>query len=211
MKGLLLKDLYQLRRYTKIYLLYVLLFGGLTIFTGEPGLFGAMAGVLMFTLPLSAFNSDEHYGWHKLALSMPLSRNQVVLSKYCVTGLCMAGTLIIQLAVTLLCSLWGGMDLVNLLVAGVASCLVIALMMLILLPFILKMGVEKGRILMMLLFGGTFAAVMLISGLLKNNKVLASIANISGGMLMGIAVLVMVVVAFVSYKVSCAIFAKKEF
>lgn len=211
MKGLLLKDLYQLRRYAKLYILYAVVFGGITIVTGEPSFFGAMAAVLIFSLPLSAFNSDEHYGWHKQALAMPLSRNTIVQSKYLLTGICLAGSLVLQLVISLICSLTKPRDIISLTIGGLTSTLMIGLLMAVLLPFILKLGVEKGRILMMVLFGGIFVVIMAGSALALRFNEQGSMSDVSGWLMVGGMAAALVVVWVISYICSCKIFAKKEF
>ena len=82
MKGLLIKDFINLKQQMKFvassYLLYLtlaLIFKNSSMFIGS---------FLIYTviLPLTTFHYDASTGWNRYALTMPVSRNDLVLSKY---------------------------------------------------------------------------------------------------------------------------------
>ena len=82
MKGLLLKDLYVLKDSLKVYLIIFLLYGYMGIVEGEIGLMYAMVFITSVVLPITSVSYDERCGWDRLANTMPVSRKQIVYSKY---------------------------------------------------------------------------------------------------------------------------------
>ncbi|MEG0752578.1 MAG: ABC-2 transporter permease [Angelakisella sp.] len=216
MKGLLLKEYYVMKRYNKIYLLYILIFGGTAVFTGNIGFFGSMSVVFMSTIPLSSFSHDDFAHWDRMVAASPVSRNAVVQSKYLIALIMFAVATLLSGGVLLLGKLMRP-ELVNLSQDGLGvltAALVMGMMMMVILPFIFKLGAEKGRIAMMLIFGGIFALILLMGALLENSGISG---NASDAVKLSITMVVLVVlplvlavVSFVSYKISCGIYAKKE-
>lgn len=155
MKGLLYKDLYVLLRQYKYFLLMAVIF---SLFTA-----GVFTLVLSVTLLMSVMALDEQSGWIRLSAALPLSRWQLVLSKYllgfilalCATALGILGEWIMA---SIRGDAFGAQE-----IAGIAAVLSISLCLeAISLPPMFKFGVEKGRMwimLVMLLSMGGFAAL----------------------------------------------------
>ena len=82
MKGLLLKDFYTMARYGRT-MLALIGFYVMLAFLGQPASFvGAMLVFLCAMLVISSFSYDEYGKWNKYCLSLPVSRRQIVGSKY---------------------------------------------------------------------------------------------------------------------------------
>lgn len=218
MKGLLLKEWYMVQRYRNTYLLYMLIFGGAGIFTGNTGMYSIMAVVFMTSIPLSSFSVDETCKWDKMAITTPLSRHQIVASKY----LMMLGCILFSVLCAAVAVGIGAIvrpentDFMAGITSVSAGLGVMAIMMMVLLPILFKVGAEKGRIMMMLVFGGSFMAIlvgsMLLSRLAKASGYVSQ--AVTSSVIFGSLVVMPLVVLlglFVSYKVSCAVYAKREF
>lgn len=148
MRGLIIKDLINLKRQSMIMAVLVVFYIVLALTMENNSMLGGVLAVMSAILPITAMSYDERAHWDKYALSMPVSRNDVVISKYILGLLLSAASFIITLVFNMITH--GDTPLDNLLTSLALS--VIALLFLsLLLPILFKFGVEKGRLLMMLL------------------------------------------------------------
>lgn len=217
MKGLMLKELYVIKRYRNTFLLYILIFGGAAIITGSVGMYTAMSVVFMTSIPLSSFSNDEICKWDKMAIAAPLSRRQLVASKYLLILVCTLFSILSAAAIFGIGMLIHP-EMIDFSenIAGMSVGIgLMAVMMMVLLPILFKVGAEKGRMMMMLIFGGTFMVILLGAMLLDRIGIIGYASDaVKGSIIFGSVVvmpLVVLLAAFVSYKVSCAVYAKREF
>ncbi|MEA4965112.1 MAG: ABC-2 transporter permease [Oscillospiraceae bacterium] len=168
MKGLLLKDLYTLTKQLKLFLL--LLFASAFL----PGMstFGTVYAAL---LPMTALAYDERSKWDRLAAMMPYSARQLVLSKYVLGYLLVGGSALLSLAARPLAGLFlkSSPAYATLPMGVLLALLALALT----LPPVFRLGVEKGRLVCIVLvmacaFGGIRAENSL-SGLLTQERIIA--------------------------------------
>ncbi len=82
MKGLILKDLLNLRKQARIILLFVGFYFVLGVINQSGDSFGGVVALLFAMLAVTAMAYDERAGWDKYALTMPVSRRDLVVSKY---------------------------------------------------------------------------------------------------------------------------------
>ncbi len=90
MKGLLMKDFFVIAKQMKLYLLLIpvmAIMGGASL--------ASIAILLGAVLPMTAIAYDEQAKWNELAVMMPYSKKSIVLSKYVLGYLCMAGTAVL--------------------------------------------------------------------------------------------------------------------
>jgi ABC-2 type transport system permease protein len=159
MKGLLLKDLLNLRKQARIILLFVGFYFVLGVINQNGDSFGGVVALLFAMLTVTALAYDERAGWDKYALTMPVSRRELVLSKYLLGVLLSGVAFLLNLIFQLVFVSAGLVDglLISLALFGV-GLFFLAMM----LPINFKWGVEKGRILMMIvLFGPTILITLL--------------------------------------------------
>ncbi len=153
MKALLLKDIISLSRYMRYVLVLLLILCLLPGFNGS-----SFAVMFAAMLPLTALAYDERTKWDKLAAMMPYSPRQLVLSKYVLGYLLMAGALLLSLVVGGIVGLVTGKPLS---LDGLASTVVIAAfglaMMAVTIPLCIRFGVEQGRIILMIVLGAFIA------------------------------------------------------
>lgn len=211
MKGLVKYDLMQLAGASKksFYLLYFVglaavgvMLGGGTIFSYMAVMIGCMTGV-------SFFSYESWYHWDSYCAVMPLSNRQIVVSRYIslliVTGCgVLWGIVIGVLALTA-----GKMDLTwtQWLLSMVQTVLAALLYMEIEIPVMYRFGVERGRIVNILLFIILFAG---ISALAELNEMPATVASVVQ-LVFGVVWVVILLCFPVSIAVSMRIRAKKEY
>ena len=147
MKGLLLKDLYMAAKYCRSFLLVIVVFLSISLL-GEGNLFfGFYPCLLCGMIPASLLSYDERSKWNVYSGTLPYTRAQLVSGKY-VFGLCIEAIIFVLSGVT---------QAVRMNLAGTftlevwTSTMGILLAMTLLtpaisLPFMFKLGVEKGRI-----------------------------------------------------------------
>ena len=211
MKGLVKYDLMQLAGTSKksFYLLYFVglaavgvMLGGGTICSYMAVMIGCMTGV-------SFFSYESWYHWDSYCAVMPLSNRQIVVSRYIslliVTGCgVLWGIVIGVLALTA-----GKMDLTwtQWLLSMVQTVLAALLYMEIEIPVMYRFGVERGRIVNILLFIILFAG---ISALAEINKMPAAVTSVVQ-LVFGVVWVVILLCFPVSIAVSMRIRAKKEY
>ena len=145
MKALLLKDFLTLSRYLRMALLFVVIFACI-----PGGSMAAYALVFAAMIPITALAYDEQSKWPRLAAMMPYSPRQLVMSKYVLGYIMLGGAILLSVVSTVVTTLVRGdvldpASLSMLLILACAASLILAVIM----PLILRFGVEKGRLVML--------------------------------------------------------------
>lgn len=159
MKGLIIKDLVNLKAQARVMLLLVVFQFVVALSIDNTAILGGIIAILAVMLPITAMAYDEKASWDRYALSMPLTRKDLVLSKYYLgTGFAIVAfvfnfVLNVILGFVALDEIW------ILCTALLGASL---LFMSLVLPVMFKYGVEKGRIVMMILIFSPTAFIMLI-------------------------------------------------
>lgn len=152
MKGLLLKDLYTMRSYLRTLAVMFVFYIVLGFVSRTSSFFAAFVGVLCIVMTVTSYAYDQTCGWNLYGASLPVSRREIVRSKYLLALLLSAAGILVTILAHLLFVLGGrGGSLAdilpNALGAGVSGFLIV----IILLPVLYRFGVEKGRVVMMIL------------------------------------------------------------
>ncbi|HJK21231.1 MAG TPA: ABC-2 transporter permease [Methanocorpusculum sp.] len=215
MNGLLYKDLLNLTPTLKYLVFMALIFCVVFIPLGNELpvyiiliMFGAL-------LPTTAISFDTAARWDKYAVSLPVTRREIVAARYqlMVGGICVAGVISLIIAVAMMILMPGeGIFLpyfspLMLMVLFVACGLLLGS---IALPLTLKFGVEKMRYIIMVIaltpvvviFGMSFFADL--SGITPTDPVLMPV-------IIGVLFAVTALFVYVSFWLSVRIYAKKEF
>ena len=82
MKGLLMKDLLNLKQTIRVWALLLALFIVIGFAQQSPVYISSMLTVMVLLLPVNALAYDENCKWDAYALTMPVSRRDLALSKY---------------------------------------------------------------------------------------------------------------------------------
>ena len=146
MKGLILKDLYMMRKYNMSFLLIFAVFMVVSFFGGENSFFTVYPVLLAGILPVNLIAYDEKSKWMSYAVVFPYSRRQIVTVKYIITAVVYAVILLFTFAVQWLkAAVYGGDISDNVSIISVLAPVGI-MPSAVMLPLIFKLGVEKGRI-----------------------------------------------------------------
>ena len=168
MKGLLLKDLYMMKKYCKSYLLLIVIFVAVSFASSENLFFVFYPCLLCGMIPVNLLAYDERSKWLQYSETMPYTKGQIVSGKY-VIGL---GTQVSVLLVTGIAQAIR-MSMNDAFVLGEYLVLMMLLLILsllassITLPFMFKLGVEKGRMAYYIMIGIVCAGSIILSNLLS--------------------------------------------
>ncbi len=213
MKGLLVKELYTLNPYRKSFLFMIVLVVGMSVFTDIGNTYVSVMLMMFFmVISMNLFAVDENAAWDRCALTLPVTRLQIVATRY----LFVLGSLACLFAFSFLLS-WG----VNLikpqgggwagqaLAASGAMSLCALFAFSVIGPLCYKFGAEKSRILMIVVFllpyaATVFALPTLIPFLQSLSQALISLL-VAGG------VALVLVLYLLSAFISTRIYAKKEY
>lgn len=206
MKGLILKDLFNLKTQFRFYLFFILIFA-LMSFTGmDMNTLGGVIALVCAMLPITALGLDEKNNWDKYALTLPVVRKDLVLSKYTLGLICTVAGSIVSF---MLMGIRNGFSQTTLYIALVFFAISLFYLSL-LLPLMFKLGVEKGRITMMLV---AFLPAIVISFLASRFSGVFSNEQFTSMLpfLPIIAVGLILICLFVSIAISMRIYKRKEF
>ena len=208
-KGLIYKDLFLLKEAFPIVAIAVL-FLLFTIILGFSGGFLALCIMLMvFAVKVveSTLIYDETDGWDSFVLTAPVSRKEIVRSKYLLQILFLAGAFLVSAVILMLISLipmFSGEEwLFLMLVVGFCYALVYGAVVI---PIYLKFGQHTSRYV-------AFAVLVVVAGLYGATFGITMFLEFAASTItLLIGVLVLSLAAYgVSYLVSRKIYAKREF
>ncbi len=207
MRGLLLKDLLNLRASARP-MLFVLVF--YIIFAAATKNFGFVTGMSPFIcvmLLFTTFSLDEYNKWDRFILSGPVSRSTLVGSKYLFALLLiLAGGIIAFLTLMGFAAFsLGTADFSENVLAILAVMVLAVLLCSAILPLLFKFGVEKGRLLLLLVFAVPSGAIYLLH---EAGVTLPSESQLLGWLTGAVFVIFALFVG--SYFLSCKIYEKKD-
>ncbi|PBI17623.1 ABC transporter permease [Clostridioides difficile] len=211
MKGLILKDLLNLKGNVKFILLFIIMFGFMSsLGDGNINNFIGVIIVLCTTMIVSTFSYDDLNKWDSYVLTMPINRNDIVLSKY----LTMLIFSFIGVFVSLIVSVTIGYFkntlilnetlLINALILSISVCFGSLI-----LPLIYKFGTERARLLMILCFLVPTLALLVFKSILENISSPISIEIILNTLVYSLP-FVAILLFVISYFISSKIYSKKE-
>lgn len=141
MKGLLLKDWYMMRKYCRYYLFLGIVFFAFSI--AEDNMFFATYPCLLCgMIPVNLLSYDERSRWMQYSGTLPYTRAQIVSGKYLIGLFAQTAMLTLMgIAQGIRGSFHGDDFLVIMLLLLIASTVTSSIT----LPFVFRLGVEKGR------------------------------------------------------------------
>lgn len=214
MIGLVYKDCMTLKKQLTTLLMFLLAYGALTVAgVFDVSILGALVTVMGMTIPMSSVALDDAARWDRYAVATPAGRRGVVAGKYVFTALVIVVSSIFAVLLMVGLSLAGlsKQTLTENLVVALSCAAVTLLLNAVILPFLLKYGAEKARVISMTVFVVIFGGALLLENLWDNGMVLP---EIPAGLVQALPVLFcsLAVDAFVvSYFISLGIYNRKEF
>ncbi|MEL7662275.1 ABC-2 transporter permease [Acetobacterium wieringae] len=206
MKGLILKDLLNLKSTFKMLSVMMVFFAVVFLPQGNGFIFGMI--ILMFAMMVvTTISYDDLAKWDAYALTMPVTRAEMVLSKYLVMVILNTLGAVLSLTVGFVGSIIMGksFDLEILAIVGVIY-LVALIFGSVIIPLIYKFGTEKARLMLFLCALIPTALILLLE---QFNVPLPTTGNpwIYLFLLIGLSVAGVIL----SYLISLKIYTKKEF
>ncbi len=210
MKGLLLKDYYEIRNQFGIIIPLIAVYAVVTSFIGDDFIFSGsyvlvgMVTMLLAMLPTSSFAFDEWSGWDQYGLTMNITRKQIVDAKYVLIFIT-AG--VIFLADLLIFVLYGEEFGFASVVAFVFAGLTLPING-IMTPAIFKWGSEKGRMILM----GMVLIPILLAPLIPKDLNLTTWTPTTGQLfaIFGGIMFLFFGVIIISYFISLHVFKKRD-
>lgn len=206
MFGLILKDIYELRKQGKVmlllltfYIVYGMMSHSLTMLT-------YMTFLICTMLSIISMSYDEQCKWDKYALSMPILRKTIVYSKYLLGLLLEFGGVLFIILITLLFVQYTNGNLQDAFNDIALASEVAVLFLSLMLPIVFKFGVEKGRLVMFTVFIIPTIAAFLLSKLniqTPDEQTLKTLTNLSP--------VAVIIILLLSVLISVTIYEKKDF
>ncbi len=202
MKGLLLKDYYTLLKQLKLYLVFIVVLSLIP----EMNL-SRIASIYAAMLPITAIAFDERCKWDQLAIMMPYSKRDLVLSKYLIGYIGIAACCLLSFGIQAVINLASSQPFTLETVLIIVIISFVALILLAInLPFMFWLGVERGRLVFMVLIAVTVFVGMMSADSAKS--VLAT-STVSPGLLLAVSAAVAVLFNLASVVASNQLYQRK--
>lgn len=210
MLGFIKKDLLVMKNNLKYFLLMILVFA---FFSRESNIIYFIPIFISIMIFITTFSYDDYNKWNTYAITLPLSREKIVLAKYLTSLFLMVGTVLITFLLSFVIGTVNhSFDFDEVFPMLFGGLFALVLLQSFMYPLIYQFGTEKGRI---GLFVGVFAVSGLVGYLVNHVKIdttaftgFIQFFNQYGILLLSI---VMVILFVGSYFVSKRIYLKKEF
>ena len=207
MKGLLLKDWYMMKKYCKSYIIIAAAFTALSLASKGNMFFVFYPCLLCGMIPVNLLGYDERSRWMQYSGTMPYTKAQLVSAKYLIGLLSQIAMLVVM----------GTAQGIKTIVSGNFAWndfIVLMLMMLIMttltssisLPFIFKLGVEKGRTAYYVMIGFVCGASVLASSILRGQLV----SEIQPNLILALVAVAGIGIYILSWYLSIVFFKKRE-
>lgn len=203
MRGLLIKDILNLKKQWYIYLFLIILFSFTSYTNGNDQLFWFVIILLGIMNPITSISFDEKAKWDKFSLTLPIKRSDLILSKYIFSYITLLLSVILYFVY--LIAFGKNIDKEILYSIGIIIGISIIIQSFVL-PCIFKFGSEKGRL---ILLAGCVIPYLIVFIQKKYNFKAPSQELLS--ILPYILVVAVFVVALSSILISIKIYDKKEF
>ena len=207
MKGLLLKDWYMMKKYCRSYLFIGAVFIAVSLFSNDNLFFIFYPCLLCGMIPVNLLAYDERSRWMQYSGTMPYTKTQIVSAKYLI-GLLTQVTMILITGIAQGLKMSAGGNFVF------GDLAVIMLLLLIMatftsslsLPFIFKLGVEKGRTAYYIMIGFVCGASVLASNFLRGQLV----TEIHPNLILALLAILSIGVYILSWYLSVVFLKKRE-
>ncbi len=200
MKGMLLKDILNIRGQIAYYAVIIAVFFAVAAVTGNLYFYAGISCFCGVAVPLSAVAYDEKDNWERFALAAGVTRGRLALSRYLLGLASFFPVWGLSFLLFVLPSFRTAENLLAVLTFGGMGLLVMSVV----LPLVFKMGTEKARAVYIVVI----LAVMLCSA------GLASFFGLAEGAVPVVAAVLLaagIVSVPISFAVSCSVYRKKDF
>lgn len=217
MKGLLVKDFKLLKMQKNFFIIIVAIAIGMTVLYED---IAFMIGFLTFVISLftlSTISYDEFDNGYAFLFTLPVSRTGYTVEKYCFSLLLGGSAWIVSALLAVIASLLKeATPLSDTMMIALMIVPVMLVIQAVMIPFQLKFGREKGRIVITAAIGLLFIiGIAVVKGAeilgIDMLNVINNLPTVNMGMLIAAATAAASAVWLVSMKISISIMNKKEF
>ena len=207
MKGLLLKDWYMMKKYCRAYLLIAVVFIAVSLFSNDNMFFVFYPCLLCGMIPVNLLGYDERSRWMQYSGTLPYTKTQIVSGKYLI-GLLSQITILVATGVAQAAKMLiaHNFELGDFAVLMLLMLIVSTLTSSICLPFVFKLGVEKGRTAYYVMIGFVCGASILASSILRGQLV----SEIQPNLILALVAVAGICVYILSWYLSIVFFKKRE-
>jgi len=168
MKGLLIKDLYMIGKYLRIFLIMIAIFAASSLINEDSNIFMLYCMIFLAVLGVSLTSYDERFHWDSYCDTMPISRALVVTERYLMT----LAAILLMLPVICLIHRFQSVPLFGSLTLTLTAALIMGLgCPSILYPVVFALGTEKGRIVYYALILGSMIFAGALTALVSEGAV----------------------------------------
>lgn len=210
MRGLFIKDFKMVIKSCKLYLIMILLFFAISMISKNSSFVYLYSAIFSGMIPYILIGMDERTAFSKYMQTLPVSRKQIVAEKYLFGIMITGALLIVIMAFEFVRGILNNDFSLSEILSVISSTLFIScLFPSISLPVIFKLGIEKGKILLMCI-GGLIGG---LSAFLVNAPIMIGSIDFfqSTVMLPLLLLAVSAVMYFVSFILSVSAYEKREF
>ena len=211
MKGLLIKEIYQLKNSIKTQGMSLVLFAFLGVMMKSTVYVGMMVTVLITNMILLTMGYDESCSWKRYAMTMPIRRRDLVTVKYLLLyglGVCsVLFTMIVGVPIYLIAQV----SLVETFITAVCCALVALCSMSVNIMLCTKFGVEKARLMTVLSYLLPFGMVWGLFALVDRGVLdLSHVSNATWGGILAAAVAMILMLSILLWHISCRIIENQD-
>jgi hypothetical protein len=210
LKGLIIKDILNLKKSIVVTLIAIFIYGVFSYSTGDMSMIIGMTALIMTSMSISSIAYDDMAKWDSYALAMPITRRNIVLSKYALSLILSTIAIILSASLAILITYLRG-DLINMeniqeiILTAYIVFLISMVFISINLPMIFKFGVENARILML----GSFIIPLGIGYLLTKMGIqLPTIEELK--MVLYISPIILILILTLSISITYGIYRNKD-
>ena len=207
MKGLLLKDVYMMAKYCRSYLLIAVVFIAVSFFGSENMFFIFYPCLLCGMISVNLLGYDERSRWLQYSETMPYTRAQIVSGKY-IIGLAaqLVMLVITAIAQAIRMKMNDGFLANDYFVMIMLLLIMSMLSSSICLPFIFKLGVEKGRMAYYVMIGIVCGGSIVASTVLRD----AMQSEVKPNGVLALVCLIGIAIYALSWYLSIVFYKKRE-
>lgn len=218
-KGLITKDLLQLKSYRRTLIIFIVVFTMASVTQENKDatsiMFSTLIPLVFGMFAIASFSYDELSKSDRFILTLPVSKKELVFSKYVLVVLFTIIGAVIGLAVSIISMiiLNQTIDVLQIINISLLELLVISFIESFQIPCIYKWGPEKGRIQVFVII----VAFSLLSGgvtyLIQNSNINFELNNIINTIFKFLPIIIIAmigIVYYISYRISYKVYLKKE-
>lgn len=207
MKGLLMKDFYMMKKYCRAYLLIAVVFIAVSFFAEENLFMTFYPCLLCGMIPVNLLAYDERSHWMEFSGTLPYTKAQIVSGKYLIGLMTQAALLVVTgVAQGIRMAMAGSFALQDFAVLMLLMLCVSTIASSITMPFVFKLGVEKGRVAYYVMVGVVCGGIVVASSIFRGQMQ----SDIQANAPLTVVALVCIGIYALSWYLSVVFYQKRE-